>query len=398
MESFPVCLSLARSGWALLPERWRLLIFCLAAPGSSLFFPLVSLWCNAALFALALLVLRRAGIELDLFHKAVLVGLWAAAVLYFYWTLGSRTFLYHWDYVNYILKQYHAEAAFAQSAGAGLAYIFGSMADDYTNFITLFTEFPFCLTSHTGDDYSFSQVFCILPTLLVLLAGLVVKVGQILNVKNRRYYFLFGMTLTAAYPFLRMSAVLAQPDWFGLIFAFAILLLTLESPVRTSWSRCGSASSSWPLPPSSSSPKIVNKNPLEQSNTISNPTTTARLRAASPAVTASPIRFTQPISIRATATSLRAAELCAASSTPYTRSPRHPMGELPPTQAPSVWAVLGFFIPLVGLILWMIWKNDRPGDAGMAGKGALVSVIINVVLFILWIVFAGILFAASGSY
>ena len=62
------------------------------------------------------------------------------------------------------------------------------------------------------------------------------------------------------------------------------------------------------------------------------------------------------------------------------------------------WAVLGFFIPLVGLILWMIWKNDRPGDAGMAGKGALVSAIINVVLFILWIVFAGILFAASGSY
>lgn len=36
------------------------------------------------------------------------------------------------------------------------------------------------------------------------------------------------MTLTAAYPFLRMSAVLAQPDWFGLIFAFAILLLTLD--------------------------------------------------------------------------------------------------------------------------------------------------------------------------
>ena len=27
-----------------------------------------------------------------------------------------------------------------------------------------------------------------------------------------------------------------------------------------------------------------------------------------------------------------------------------------------------FFIPLVGLILWMIWKNDRPRDAGMAGR------------------------------
>lgn len=45
----------------------------------------------------------------------------------------------------------------------------------------------------------------------------------------------------------------------------------------------------------------------------------------------------------------------------------------------------------------MIWKNDRPGDAGMAGKGALVSAIINVVLFILWIVFADVLSATSGS-
>ncbi len=78
----------------------------------------------------ALLVLRRAGGELDLFHKAVLVGLWAAAVLYFYWTLGSRTFLYHWDYVNYILKQYHAEAAFAQSTGAGFRFLLDSITED----------------------------------------------------------------------------------------------------------------------------------------------------------------------------------------------------------------------------------------------------------------------------
>ena len=205
-----------------------LIIFCLAAPGSSLFFPLVSLWCNAALFALALLVLRRAGVELDLFHKAVLVGLWAAAVLYFYWTLGSRTFLYHWDYVNYILKQYHAEAAFAQSTGAGFRFLLGSITEDYTNFITLFTEFPFCLSGKTGDDYAFCQVFSVLPSLLVLLAGLTVKVGRMLRVKNRFWYFLIGFSWCATFPFVRMSAVLGQPDWFGLIFAFMLMLLTLD--------------------------------------------------------------------------------------------------------------------------------------------------------------------------
>ena len=205
-----------------------LIIFCLAASGSSLFFPLVSLWCNAALFALALLVLRRAGVELDLFHKAVLVGLWAAAVLYFYWTLGSRTFLYHWDYVNYILKQYHAEAAFAQNTGAGFRFLLDSITEDYTNFITLFTEFPFCLSGKTGDDYAFCQVFSVLPSLLVLLAGLTVKVGRMLRVKNRFWYFLIGFSWCATFPFVRMSAVLGQPDWFGLIFAFMLMLLTLD--------------------------------------------------------------------------------------------------------------------------------------------------------------------------
>ena len=205
-----------------------LIVFGLTAPGSSLFFPLVSLWCNAALFALALLVLRRAGMELDLFHKAVLVGLWAAAVLYFYWTLGSRTFLYHWDYVNYILKQYHAEAAFAQSTGAGFRFLLDSITEDYTNFITLFTEFPFCLSGKTGDDYAFCQVFSVLPSLLVLLAGLTVKVGRMLRVKNRFWYFLIGFSWCATFPFVRMSAVLGQPDWFGLIFAFMLMLLTLD--------------------------------------------------------------------------------------------------------------------------------------------------------------------------
>lgn len=205
-----------------------LIVFGLAAPGSSLFFPLVSLWCNAALFALALLVLRRAGMELDLFHKAVLVGLWAAAALYFYWTLGSRTFLYHWDYVNYILKQYHAEAAFAQNTGAGFRFLLDSITEDYTNFITLFTEFPFCLSGKTGDDYAFCQVFSVLPSLLVLLAGLTVKVGRMLRVKNRFWYFLIGFSWCATFPFVRMSAVLGQPDWFGLIFAFMLMLLTLD--------------------------------------------------------------------------------------------------------------------------------------------------------------------------
>ena len=148
-----------------------LAVFAQAAPGSKFFFPLVSLWCNLALFACVLLVLRVAGIKFDLFHKAVLVGLWAAALVYFFWALGRRSFVYIWDYVNYINKQYWAEAAFLQGPAAGFQFIFGSFAEDYTNFITLFLEFPFCLSDRTGDSFAFCQVFSILPMLLVLLAN-----------------------------------------------------------------------------------------------------------------------------------------------------------------------------------------------------------------------------------
>ena len=205
-----------------------LAVFALAAPGSKFFFPLVSLWCNLALFACVLLVLRVAGVKFDLFHKAVILGLWAAALVYFFWALGRRSFVYIWDYFNYISKQYSAEAAFLQSPAAGFQYIFGSFAEDYTNFITLFLEFPFCLSDHTGDSFAFCQVFSILPMLLVLLAGLTMKVGQMLQVKHRFWYFLIGFSWCITFPFLRMSAMLGQPDWFGLIFGFSILLLTLD--------------------------------------------------------------------------------------------------------------------------------------------------------------------------
>ena len=43
------------------------------------------------------------------------------------------------------------------------------------------------------------------------------------------------------------------------------------------------------------------------------------------------------------------------------------------------WAVLGFCIPIVGLVLFLVWKDTRPGDAKNAGWGALIGFILGVV-------------------
>ena len=44
------------------------------------------------------------------------------------------------------------------------------------------------------------------------------------------------------------------------------------------------------------------------------------------------------------------------------------------------FAVLGFFIPLVGLILYCVWKENTPLRASSAGKGAIVGAIVSVIL------------------
>ena len=218
----------AKGGIGLGAGALLLVLVGLLFPTAAAFFPLVSLWCSCVLFYGALWVLHTAGVELDFFHRAAIIAFWAGAVLYFYWALDRRQFIYAWDYVNYIQKQFNTEAAFALGPVAGFKYIISTFSEDYTNFITLFTEFPFCLTAKTGDSYAFAQVFCVLPSLMLMLAGLTIKIGQILEVKNKFWYFLIGFSWVLTYPFLRMSAMLAQPDWFGLIFAFAILLLTLD--------------------------------------------------------------------------------------------------------------------------------------------------------------------------
>ncbi len=51
------------------------------------------------------------------------------------------------------------------------------------------------------------------------------------------------------------------------------------------------------------------------------------------------------------------------------------------------YAVLGFFFPLVGLILYLIWKDERPKAANSAGKGALIGVIVGVSISVLYFIF-----------
>ena len=48
-----------------------------------------------------------------------------------------------------------------------------------------------------------------------------------------------------------------------------------------------------------------------------------------------------------------------------------------------LWGLLGCCVPIAGLILFLVWKDTKPKTAKAAGIGALVSVILGVIYYIL---------------
>ena len=62
-----------------------------------------------------------------------------------------------------------------------------------------------------------------------------------------------------------------------------------------------------------------------------------------------------------------------------------------------LWGLLGCCIPLVGLILFLVWKDTKPKTSKAAGIGALVGVVCVIVFYIV-IFMIGVGSAASMYY
>lgn len=153
----------AKGGIGLSAGALLLVLVGLLFPTAAAVLPAGEPVCSCVLFYGALWVLHTAGVELDFFHRAAIIAFWAGAVLYFYWALGRRQFIYAWDYVNYIQKQFNTEAAFALGPVAGFKYIISTFSEDYTNFITLFTEFRSASPQKRDDSYAFAAGFLCAP-------------------------------------------------------------------------------------------------------------------------------------------------------------------------------------------------------------------------------------------
>ena len=62
-----------------------------------------------------------------------------------------------------------------------------------------------------------------------------------------------------------------------------------------------------------------------------------------------------------------------------------PQNDTPPVvdNVGFCWGLLGCCVPIAGLILFLIWKDTKPKTAKAAGIGAIVSVVLGVLYYVL---------------
>ena len=56
--------------------------------------------------------------------------------------------------------------------------------------------------------------------------------------------------------------------------------------------------------------------------------------------------------------------------------------ENPKDRGGFLWGRLGCCIPVVGLVLFLVWRDEKPKTAKAAGIGALVSVILTILIYV----------------
>ena len=92
----------------------------------------------------------------------------------------------------------------------------------------------------------------------------------------------------------------------------------------------------------------------------------------------------------------------------YQQSMQHQSGAIQNTantmpsftqDGPSIgFAALGFFFPVVGLIMYLVWYNTLPFRAKSVGKGALAGVIVYVFVVVVLVIVYSLMFSHLVTY
>jgi hypothetical protein len=193
-------------------------------------FIILSVWALLLLVWIIREAQSMAGVRFSRKDIIVIATMLAITLAYYTYSILTRRFLYYWDYAVYYRMQLAIAIRF-QSTGlfASLIEVIRSILyGDYSQFISIFLAAPFALTPQTANWFVAVSAITILPLLYWVIAIFIKITERMLQPKRSEFFLIGGMALAAGFPVIHRALLYGQPDLFGLILAFAIIIITIQ--------------------------------------------------------------------------------------------------------------------------------------------------------------------------
>ncbi|MBQ3306691.1 MAG: hypothetical protein IJG68_00700 [Bacilli bacterium] len=192
-------------------------------------FFLLSVTLNVLLINILVITKKTLKIKFSKIDYGIILGAILIVYLFYSISLMTRNFIYYWDYACYYKIQIDTIDAFQSGIFHGLkSFLSSTFSGEYGSFLCFIPQVFFGITNKTPDSYVSSCTTIFTPYIIYSLA-LLLKTGMnILKSKKQELVLGTSLFIFILMPIYHATALLGQPDFFGLFFIFLIIALTIN--------------------------------------------------------------------------------------------------------------------------------------------------------------------------
>ena len=197
-------------------------------------FSLLSLLINIGLIHGVLEIIKVCKISFSKKEWMIIGSTILLIYLFYGLNLLERQFVYYWDYSSYYNMQMESISRFLEGPSSGIRFFLDSTwSGEYGNFLSFIPQFFFALTNQTISSYISSYILIFTPYLMISF-GILLKVmsKKWKKIEEEKVFVVLFLTILFN-PIFHGTAILGQPDFFGLFFIFCILSLTISYSFET---------------------------------------------------------------------------------------------------------------------------------------------------------------------
>lgn len=205
-----------------------IMLFCFIKP-SIYSFALISVAANFFLILILRETLKLLKVRFTKKEKIIIISSIIAIYIFYIISILTRQFIYYSDFSCYYNIQLETEEKFASGLLKGIRFFGGTTwSGEYGNFLSFFPEIIFSFTNKTTNSFILSYILVYTPYIIVALSAIIKKIIEHLKIKKENQFFVMGILSFLLFPLYHATAIYGQPDFFGLLFVFLIIALTLK--------------------------------------------------------------------------------------------------------------------------------------------------------------------------